>query len=234
MSEELVQLDLHGQVAKDAPRNPVFTGMGIDPEVREKIALMVVGGSSFREIRRVTGCSTNTVAAVRNSLPPDEIETLKRRAAGNLLTMATACGEEFLERLDRGDVKTETLPVAMGIALQRLNELQQQPGMVLHLHAQVGTGAGPEAAEEWLARQMTATGMGYPGRNGRSKGAGLNGGSSDSASLVEGLQMLDCVPCDDDSSVISSEAGQKGDQGGGGGERGRGLSPDTFRDGEKF
>lgn len=139
MSEEVApaeQLDLipEGWDGLYEPGQPgVSTGARVQaqrPKVYEWVLRALAEGMSMRSIRRLTGLHYCTIAAIREHAG-QSIESQKKSIANDLRMFAKLGAERLIEDIDA--IPLQTLPIAMGIAVQRGMELEGAP-TVIHEH----------------------------------------------------------------------------------------------------
>lgn len=118
--------------------------------LRDEICLRLCEGLSQRAVCRIYGVGRNTIAALVSRLERDgKMEPYKKRMSARLARVIEAGTELFMERVEKGDVPTNVLPVAVGIFSDKKAMLDGEATVI------VGQAARPELTQEgwdrWLA-----------------------------------------------------------------------------------
>jgi transposase len=100
---------------------PICTGISLEKRgIAESILERIVAGASQREVAIQYHVSRNTIAAlVARAEQAGVIEPLKRRVSANLGRIIEGAMERYAEALESGDVPPATIPVAVGIFIDK-------------------------------------------------------------------------------------------------------------------
>lgn len=119
-------------------------------ELRDVICLRLVEGSSIRAVCKEYGVGRNTVSKLVKRLETaGKMEPYKKRVSSKLGAIVEAGADEFLRKLDAGEVPVNVIPVAVGIFSDKKALLDGEATV------NVGHVANPEltqaAYEKWIA-----------------------------------------------------------------------------------
>lgn len=98
----------------------------------DEICMRLVEGVSQRTIARKYGVGRNTLAAMATRLEAaGKLEPYKKRVSRKLGLLVELGTDLMLERVERGDVPTNVLPVMVGIAFDKRALLENEPTAIL-------------------------------------------------------------------------------------------------------
>lgn len=123
-------------------------------ELRDAICLRLVSGVSQREVCRVFHVGRNTVAKLVERLEGQgKMEPYKKRMARKLGQVIEDCVEVFHEKLEKGLVPVQVLPIAAGIFADKRALLEGEPTSIL---GRVEKGFDEGEYDRWVASLPSA------------------------------------------------------------------------------
>lgn len=148
------ELDLGSELLgiEEDRRSNKHTGATLDrrAELRDAICLKLCEGVSIRSVCKEFGVGRNTVSKLVKRLEEaGRMEPYKKRVSAKLGQIVEAGTEEFLRKLDAGEVPVNVIPVAVGIFADKKALLDGEATTI------VGTVVNPaltqDAYEKWFA-----------------------------------------------------------------------------------
>jgi transposase-like protein len=112
----------------EAKARRVFTGEVVarNQEKYRAIVEAIAGGHSCRDIAHRFGVSKNVVTAIRGA-EPDLVGTEKKRLSRKLGTAVELGVEAWIESLQAGTLKPESIPVGVGILFDKRALIEGEP-----------------------------------------------------------------------------------------------------------
>lgn len=133
LGSELLTIDRDAQAGK-------HTGTTLERRraLYDEICLRLAEGVSMRKISKTYGVSRNTLAGIQQRLVTSgKMEPYKKRVSAKLGAVVEMSADLLMERLESGDVPTNVLPIAMGVASDKKALIDGEPTSIV-VTAEVG------------------------------------------------------------------------------------------------